>query len=141
LLGETGKGKTVSVVALMHRILDRASEAGISIVDYDWAKRMRFMSAPSLATARRNCALGEEAPLVIEAIMASLLVLDEVGFEVFDPTRDTTLFEVLDARYLENKPTIVTSGRTEEEFRARYGAALMRRITDRGMVVNLWENA
>lgn len=139
VLGDTGVGKTVSTAALLHRILDVASMPGISLVDYDWARRVRYVSGLSLAIARRNSGLGEESWLVEDSMRASLLVLDELGFEVFDPKRDSTLLEVLDQRYLDNKPTIATSGRTETQFRERYGAAIMRRITDRGTVMNLWE--
>ena len=71
------------------------------------------------------------------AMRASLLVLDEIGYEYFQPERDTTLFEVLDHRYLARKPTIITTELGREELKARYRAAAERRLGDVGVYVEL----
>ena len=140
LSGPTGVGKTVCCVALLHRILDRASKKEVGVVQMDFAKRVRFMSALDLVTSRRDSGLGAEPEEVSEAKWASLLVLDELGHEAYAQDRDSTLLEVVDWRYREGLPTIVTTGRTEADFRTKYGAALMRRLTHQGTgFVSMWE--
>lgn len=138
--GPTGAGKTVSAAALVHRILDRVCEHGATTTDFDFARRIRFVDASDLARARRESKLGEEPEILTEACRASLLVIDEMGFEPWHCERDRALFDVLNERYSQGGHTIVTTGRTEAEFRARYGAALVRRIVDgdRGFVLDLF---
>lgn len=137
--GPTGVGKTVSAVALVHKILDRACQ-GAKKSDFDFACRVRFVDASNLARARRESRLGEEPEILTEAGDASLLVIDEMGFEPWHSERDRALFDVLNERYSQGGYTIVTTGRTEAEFRARYGAAMVRRIVDgdRGFVLDLF---
>lgn len=138
--GPTGAGKTVSCAALIHRILDRARDHGATTTDFDFARRIRFVDASDLARARRESKLGEEPELLIEAGRASLLVIDEMGFEPWHSERDRALFDVLNERYSHGGYTIVTTGRTAQEFKARYGAAMVRRIVDgdRGFVLDLF---
>ena len=140
LSGPTNSGKTICCVALLHKILDHAAANEVGTVDLDFAKRVRFISALDLVTARRDSGLGAEPEEVREAKYASLLVLDELGHEAYAQDRDSTLLEVADWRYREGLWTIVTTGRTEKEFRAKYGAAVMRRLTHRGTgFVSMWE--
>lgn len=137
LTGRTGIGKTIAAVALLHRVLDSARDGKASQPDLRWASRSAFVSAQELAIDRRTHPLGEEAPLVERSKHASLLVLDEVGFEVFQPERDTSLFEVLDQRYKQSSPTIVTTALNEQQLRKRYGEALVRRLLDVGKMLEL----
>jgi DNA replication protein DnaC len=140
ILGPTGVGKTAAAIALMLRILNRAGKPEESERNVRWALGMKFVDASELVVARRNSKLGDEAGLVEQAKRASLLVLDELGFETFSQVP----YEVVNARYLSGAPTIITSGlqssKRGNEFANRYGAAFMRRITDRGGVINLWES-
>lgn len=142
ILGPTGAGKTAAAIALMMRVLSRAAKPEETERNARWAFGMKFIDAAELVVARRNSRLGDEASLVDQAKSASLLVLDELGFETFSAVP----YEVINARYLSGAPTIITSGlrkftrgKQVDEFAKRYGAAFMRRITDRGGVINLWE--
>lgn len=145
ILGPTGSGKTAAAIALLTRILNRASNPEETSRNVRWALGMRFVDAAELVVARRNSRLGDEADLVEKAKSASLLVLDELGFETFSQVP----YEVVNARYMSGAPTIITSGlrrsrqggKYVDEFAARYGASFMRKITDRGGVINLWEKA
>jgi hypothetical protein len=145
LWGKTGVGKTIAAIALMHRILDAARDLPVDKMPTHklrWAAGIAFVSGPDLALARRMNKLGAEAPLVELAMRASLLVIDEIGHEYFNPDGDTTLFEVLNHRYLGKKrPTIVTSELNREQLMARYRPAAFRRIGDIGTYVPLKANA
>lgn len=149
LWGRTGAGKTIAAVALMHRILDHVLRNDVDRQMLRFAAGMRFVSALDLALDRRKHPLGKaEAPLVELAKKASLLVLDEVGYEVFEPGRDTTLFEIANDRFGKSqKPTIMTTGldfRRDgrpvegwDRFVSRYGEALWRRFRECGVEIEL----
>jgi len=136
LRGRTGAGKTIASIAVLHKVLDAARDRqDIAIKDMVFAAGCTFVSAHQLAVDRRNNDLFEEAPLVNKAKRASLLVLDEIGFEVFNPERDTSLFEVIDIRYLNALPTILTTNLSEGNLRKKYGEALCRRMMGLGPTI------
>jgi DNA replication protein DnaC len=140
LLGPSGLGKTTALAAMAHRLIDVAvantlgTPGALESRELLNARRMAWLTGQKLVTARRFHPLGEgEAPLVAGAMAASLLLLDELGAESREP--DPIVFEVIDTRYATGLPTIVTSGLPSEQFIARYGDALWRRLTERGTKV------
>ena len=139
LLGPSGTGKTTAALALVRRLADELYQAEVERGP-DWYSqpsadlirwsRSRWVTAHEIARARREHRLGQsDAPLIRECMEAPLLVVDEMGFEPVDGT----IFEIVDVRYGRKLPTIVTSGLTSGEFAKRYGAALLRRLTDDGV--------
>jgi len=140
LWGKTGAGKTISALAILHHVLDCARdlpEEKVSNRALQWAAGAAFVSAPTLAFAWRNSELGEEPAIVQLAKRASLLVLDEIGHEYFNPEMPV-LLELMDHRYLKKgRPTIITTELSEAQFMARYRPALYRRIRDLGTVREL----
>jgi len=169
LVGPTGCGKSVTAVALARKVgrerylrhgravsdcrasqrRNREARRGGGDVHHDPDKRERpdppwngvcWRSATSLSLARREHPLGQgEAPVVEQAMAAALLVIDDLGWE---PRQDTTCTDVLAYRYDAGLPTIVTSGEVPEVLSDRYGAALIRRITEtrgvKGVLANLF---
>ncbi len=137
--GPTGMGKTAATVAVIHRLLEETKELSMPYKRVRWAYGIRYIKAADLVVARRNSRLGGEADIIEQANEASLLVLDELGFE--EPYNRIP-HDVLDKRYdggnFRNKPTIVTTGRKYREFVARYGSSFVRRVSDRGHLINLW---
>lgn len=129
----TGSGKTALVTAWLYRELDRANAA--TTADKAFIRGFAFVTGPDLAQARKQLRLGAgEAPMITAACDASLLVLDELGFEA----QTEAVFDVIDDRYRQGKPTMVTTGLRSAEFRARYGDALFRRLAEGGAVVEDW---
>jgi DNA replication protein DnaC len=117
----------------VHRLYEQAladAGAGGSVV----APRLVFVSGLELSGARRRARIGAESELVRAAIASDLLLLDEIGFE---PPGEELPF-VVDARYRQKRPTVVTTGLRVVEFRARYGDALWRRLAEGGAVVEAW---
>jgi DNA replication protein DnaC len=140
LLGSTGKGKTSSVIGAIRRMRLAAEEQVIARPRVEPERhqtlhtlaRLEWYSGSQVALARKQSPLGTgEAKVVKNAIQASLLVVDEVGFEPFDGA----LFDVVDGRYMRQRPTIVTTGLTVDAFKTKYGDALWRRLTERGAVL------
>lgn len=133
LLGPSGAGKTLAALALLHRLV-RDAQRTATTEAVSWVEQMRWTTAHTLARARRQYGLGDgEAPDVEKAMWATVLFIDELGFEKNDASTDFVIFEILDYRYSHRKPTIVTSGLTRPEFVARYGDAFVRRIAGDGV--------
>ena len=140
LLGLTGKGKTSAVYAGLFALRAEAETSAIASPGQRATqsrglcalRAMQWYSGSQIALARKQYALGKgEATLLEDAIASTILVVDEVGFE----TLDSALFDVVDARYNRQRPTIITTGLTVEAFKGRYGDALWRRLTELGLKV------
>jgi len=144
-LGPTGAGKTITAVALAFKILERAVDLEVPESFVRLAKGLRFTVGRELSSARRIFPMGGgEPPPILEAQDATLLVLDEIGYEMTktgDGAPDTAIFDVLDARYRAARPVVVTSGLTKAKFAQRYGAAMMRRLEEVGQIVDLHARA
>lgn len=133
LCGPTGVGKTLCLIALAHRLIDRlARPLGDEAARF--VRRVRFVRASELVKAVDRFPLGHgEPPLITRSVYASLLLLDDVGNE--GPDRSSTLFEVLDRRYMASAATIITTYLDQAQLQQRYGDALLRRLTDQGKYV------
>ena len=140
LLGSTGAGKTSSVLGALKRLRLDAEREAMSTPHLEAASNpmlrklrdLRWYTGSQLALARKAWPLGKgEAPTIEHAMDAPILILDELGFEVFD----TAFADVIHQRYSRQKPTIVTSGLTVEKFRERYGDAIWRKLTTGGVTV------
>lgn len=139
LLGETGIGKSKVMAAIGLRLLDYALAGKLPDDAYRFARRIRWVTGLDLGNARAQTALGAgEPPLIAMAKRASLLLLDEGGYENdrFDPR---ALRDVIYARYDAGLPTILSSGKTCDGLDELYQAAMMRRLWEpgRGRVLDL----
>ncbi len=127
LLGPTGTGKSTAAAMLFRYLLKDGVQKGGSA--WENARFMAWFGALDLFHASREHALGKgEAPELRQASRARLLVLDDAGWDT-DPR---VVSGVLAERYESGLPTIVTSGKTELELVAHYGAAVVRRMTETG---------
>jgi hypothetical protein len=127
LLGSTGLGKSTAAAILFRWLL----QEGVRLAGKAWssARFMAWFGAADLLAASREHPFGKgEAPDCQRACRASLLVLDDAGWDR-DPGPCSL---VLDERYRCGLPTVITSGKTEPELVAHYGAAVVRRMTETG---------
>lgn len=132
--GPTGIGKTLCLVALGRGLVGRLGSDKPSEEDRWWLRRVRFVRAAHLVRAHRQHPLGSgEPPEVERAVTASLLLLDDVGNERDD--RDGVMFDVVDRRYMRNRPTLLTTYLGPEQLANRYGDAFIRRLLDHGWFV------
>ncbi len=143
LTGKTGTGKTSSVVAMLHRVREaeiaRVLAGPLDSPPSQLLRGLRgllWTDGFALTKARRENPLGRgEAELVQQAMSRYLVILDELGFEA---SHDTVIAEIINARYVEGLPVIVTTGLTRAQFAARYGDAVLRRIIERGNLLEAW---
>lgn len=128
-LGDTGAGKTSLAVAMLGAWVRR--EPG---------KRSgaRFVEAAVLSRARARHKLGEEAPLVVTALSAPLLVLDDLGSERED--RDGCITDVVYGRSNADRPTWVTCGLAGQDVTVEAFAEVLAKRYDGGFVRRIIEN-
>lgn len=125
LLGQTGSGKSTACAILYRALLAHGVRHGGEA--WENARFMAWFGAAELADAAKEHPFGKgEAPETRHACRARLLVLDDAGLDT-DPAVCSL---VLDERYQCERPTIITSGRSEAELVTHYGAAFVRRMTE-----------
>lgn len=117
LLGAASAGKTSLAVAIANT----------------WARtqarRAAFLAVVDLGIARHQHGLGQGEPrVVLQAMAAPLLLLDDVGQEV--DSGSPVVAHVIQHRYDQAKPTIATTGLTVEQMVSRYGAGVGRRLIE-----------
>lgn len=136
LLGTTGLGKSLACFCVMRRIMLARIQSGKprdSWASYD---------ALDLGLEAQRTPLGHpEADAIERAKTSACLILDDLGWE--RAFHVDTIVDIAAARYKHGRPTLVTSGKTESELRATYGAAVLRRFTDvgglRGKILDCWK--
>lgn len=127
VLGKTGVGKSTAASWILHRVV----AAGVQRGGAAWAraKHVRWFPAVELERARIEHKLGAgDAPEILRAQAASVLVLDDAGQER-DPG---AVREVLAARYDLGVPTIVSTNSTVSALDAHYGGAFVRKLLESG---------
>jgi DNA replication protein DnaC len=136
LSGPTGAGKTLCAIALARRQILRLREPDLAPSVTRYCERVRFFTAECLVRASREHPLGQgTAPTITMATTASLLVLDELGSEGTD--RDGVLFALVNDRYVRGLETIVTTPHDKASLSTRYGDAFVRRLLDRGELIEM----
>lgn len=122
LRGEAGTGKTHLAAAIVNRLLSSP----------DW--RPLYYVMPDLLDRLRSIAFreGPERDQEWKAIReANLLVLDDYGTEKGSEWADETLYKLLDYRYANKLPLVVTTNLTWDEMPPRIASRLQDRATSR----------
>jgi DNA replication protein DnaC len=117
LLGGPGLGKSHLLAAL---VCD-AVEAG--------AERARYFSWPALIQAHRQNQHESGSPLHA-AIDADFLAIDELGALPATEWEAGQLFRVIDARYAEQRPTVIASNLTAHQLPAAIGERAADRLRE-----------
>lgn len=140
LVGPPGSGKTSLAIAMFRAVVEAAATQGPLPLP-DLARRgdglsHRVISAHSLAKARAFHPLGEgEAPAVMAALNADLLLLDELGGE--DARYASAVTEVIYERHAAMRPTWITTGVDPKAVASRYGGGIARRVFEDARVFQL----
>lgn len=132
LSGPAGTGKTVAAVAMAHRHMTKAMADNPERTKEYPQRTALFVRA---VTAARMSAYGAETHDAVGQITsARLLILDDLGAEFASPVWDMLLFEILDVRHGDMRPTIITTNLGRDALRERYGQRFAERIREGGSV-------
>ena len=132
LVGASGKGKTTACALLVRRLLRDWVQVGTPQA-YK-ALRASWWRSRALARELQFSPLGKPSPGFEAALKAPLLVLDDLGWEP-DPA---FVGDLLCERIDNGRPTIATSGQTVEALELRYGQPVIRRLIQRGQLLEAW---
>lgn len=122
--GLPGTGKSHLATAILQAIMPRY--VGRYMTCMDLIQRLR-------ATWRKDSEMSE-TELLETLTNIPLLVLDEIGVQYGTESEQNHLFDVLDRRYREVKPTILLTNQNKEGFRQFVGD----RVYDRMVEVATW---
>ncbi|MBW2233572.1 MAG: IS21-like element helper ATPase IstB [Deltaproteobacteria bacterium] len=130
LLGRPGRGKTHLAIAFAYKAIQNGFVA-------------RFVTlAEMLNDLHRATRDGDLDAAVEPFVDPDVLVLDELGYLTYGPDAANLLFQVVDRRYLAQRPVIVTSNKQPGEWgRVLHDPdladAIVDRLLERGEVVQL----
>lgn len=128
LSGNPGTGKNHLATAIARLVMD----SGFSVMQttaHEVIMRIReTWGKTSVASEREVVRIFGDA---------DLLILDEVGKQFGGKGDEVHLFEVVNQRYLEVKPTIVLSNETQEGIEDYLGTAAFDRLCENGMLLRM----
>jgi len=131
ITGSVGTGKTGLAASLMHVLM----RAGIPCIFGSVVKLLGRIKQ----TYGEDCV--DEQQVINDLCTVPLLVVDDLGKEKVSPWVQQVLFEVIDTRYSELRPFVVTTNFTLTELEKRYeeevGVALASRIAEFCIFVGL----
>lgn len=117
LTGATGIGKTHLCLAISRGV----AEQGYSVVYGSVQPLIRQMEAEHFGRAQ-----GDSESQLVDC---DLLVLDDLGMEFDTPFSRACLYNVLNARLLEGKPTVISTNLSYTALQERYGDQIASRIS------------
>jgi DNA replication protein DnaC len=130
IFGNTGCGKTHLAVAMLRRLYDTGR---VFYGNYGmYKKTISFRNMADLIFEIKqtfNHSYGDaEAIFINNFSMTHLLVLDDLGAENVGDWSTQVLYLIVERRYRENYPTIVTSNMTPEELEKSHGSRIASRL-------------
>lgn len=120
LSGQPGTGKSHLASAVLQAVLPTHVGAYVTLMDLVRALR---------DTWRRDGGI-TETQLLDRLQEVPLLVIDEIGMQYGTDGERSILFDVLDRRYREMRPSILMTNLGKEEFRAAVGDRVFDRLTE-----------
>lgn len=126
LAGRPGTGKT----HLSCSIALRVAELGYTsryVKNIDLLRRVKSTYSSSSEET--------DSQVVYDMTLPDLLIIDEVGMQFGSDAEKLILFEVLNSRYEEIKPTIIISNLSQEELSELLGERVMDRMREGGGLV------
>lgn len=134
LSGPSCAGKTLTASYMLRLVIELGRLPSATPEQVKTARDARCIPALELAAARLAHPLGKgEAPKVLEALTASVLLLDDCGQE--DERGRQVVREVLMMR--DRRPTWCTTFLSRDDFAARYGGGALSRLTECGTWIDM----
>ncbi len=121
LIGKTGLGKTHLSVAMASCI----TQAGYGVVYTSVQRMMDMLEAEKFA---RDTSKEQYQETLTTYLDCDLLVLDDLGSEFVSQFTVATLFNILNSRLVEERPTIISTNLELAEIEARYSQRMLSRL-------------
>jgi len=115
--GGPGLGKTFLSACIARTVADN----GFSVV-YDTAGKL-FSDFETEKFGGRGDALTRKY------LACDLLIIDDLGTEMTTQFTQSVLYQVVNSRLMDDKPTIISTNLTDESLRQRYSAPIVSRLT------------
>jgi DNA replication protein DnaC len=129
--GRPGTGKSHLALAILQGIMPRY--IGRYVTCMDVIREVR-------STWRKDSEKGE-AQILQDLCNQPLLVIDEIGMQYGSDGEQTILFDVLDLRYREMRPTILITNQDKDGFKTYVGERIFDRLTESARWVPFaWES-
>lgn len=133
LTGQPGTGKTHLACAALSDVIRRYAASGRFDTVSDLLRSIK-------ETYRKDSQVSER-DVISEYVYCDLLVVDELGVQVGSEHEKLLLFEVLNGRYQELRPTILISNLSAGELEDFLGHRVMDRYRECGVVLAFdWES-
>lgn len=126
MTGGVGSGKTHLAVSVLHQIIADGS-TGLFWNTVDFFQALR-------ATMDANSEISED-DLLNQARSADLLVLDDLGTERTSEWVLDRLYMLINSRYQDDMPIIVTTNQNHQELSDRVGQRIVSRLFEMGQLV------
>lgn len=124
MIGNTGTGKTHLANSICNFIIQKHQKTAVFSSIIEAVRRVKETYSKDSSEAERQA--------IKAFIEPDLLVLDEVGIQVGSDTERTILFELLNGRYNEMKPTILLSNLDIEKIKPAIGDRVLDRMKENG---------
>ena len=122
-LGKTGLGKTHLSTAIAVRVIDK----GYDVV---------YASAPSLFLSLEAEKFGRECEIPLSEVEnADLFILDDLGTENPSPLHVNFLYQLINARMVKGRPTIINTNLSSREIKERYTDRVASRLLGEYLVL------
>ena len=121
--GSTGTGKSFLSTCIAERVIGR----GFAVRYFSAGALFDRLAALSFGTGTSREALQDFTADVYEC---DLLILDDLGTELTNTFVTTTLFSIINERYLHDRPCIISSNLSLQDLQKRYSDRVFSRITN-----------
>lgn len=128
LTGGPGTGKTHLACAIAGYIAEKDLARSLFVTVYEMLRHIK-------STYNRNSELTEAQAVSEFADDPDLLILDEVGVQVGSDHEKLLLFDVLNTRYSNMRPTVLISNLSAGDLEAYLGHRVMDRFRECGTVI------
>lgn len=123
--GVTGTGKSHLALAIAQRVMARGTAMYMDAIDL--IRRVR-------GTWRRDSDKSEEEMLILLGGI-DLLIIDEVGVQRGTDDEQLIIFDVINRRYRDNRPTILLTNLDGKAFVEFMGPRVMSRLSERAVYI------
>lgn len=131
--GNYGTGKTHLAIAILSDLIHTGKVAGLYITTMRMIRDIR--------SSYQDKTISEQT-IIDKYVKTDLLVLDEVGVQMGTEAEKLLIYEVINGRYENYRPTILISNLTYKEMKEYIGARSVDRLKNRDghIIVMDWES-